>query len=37
MQDAREELQVRDGEGALLSGYVHEVQAALEAEDPTWI
>jgi len=37
MQDAREERQVRDGEGALLSGYVHEVQAALEAEDPTWI
>ena len=37
MQDAREERQVRDGEGALLSGYVREVQAALEAEDATWI
>lgn len=37
MQDARENPQVRDGEGALLSGYVQEVQAALEAEDSAWI
>ena len=37
MQDARENLQLRDGEGAMLPSYVHEVQAALEAEDPNWI
>ena len=37
MQDAREEPQVRDGEGTLLPGYVHEVEAALEADDPAWI
>ena len=33
MADARDEIQVRDEEGALLADFVHSVEAALEASD----